>query len=354
MSDNNKPAGSAGSSKTGLFIGLGALIVIAVGALAFLSGETGKAKTGDESQAMTQESPAAGTEAEKTADAAPAAEGDAAATAGDGQTIKPGNPVVAKVDGQDVTRVDVFNFIQQLPANMRQIPVQQIYPLALDQVVNSKIIEAKAEKATLSEEETKQIDQQLALAKQQITRNVYVQREVNKLVDEARVRKAYDEYIKKMGDVQEVHARHILVESEDKAKELIAELKGGASFEELAGKNSKDATGEKGGDLGYFAKTEMVPEFAEAAFKLGKGETTEAPVKTQFGWHIIKVEDKRERPKPEYDAVKPYLETQVRREVLDEMIKKWREAADVEQFDINGDKIEPAAGGEAPAEKKAE
>ena len=106
--------------------------------------------------------------------------------------------------------------------------------------------------------------------------------------------KVYDEAIGQMKSEPEVRARHILVETEDEAKAVLAELKKGADFAELAKAKSKDPGSADGGDLGYFTKDQMVPEFSEVAFKLDKGQLSE-PVKSQFGWHVIKVEDKREQ-----------------------------------------------------------
>ena len=122
------------------------------------------------------------------------------------------------------------------------------------------------------------------------------------MTDEA-MHKVYDEAVKQMGNEQEVHARHILVATEDEAKAIEAELKKGADFATLAKQKSKDPGAAEGGDLGYFTKDQMVPEFAEVAFKLDKGQMSD-PVKTQFGWHIIKVEDKRTKPTPTFDEVK--------------------------------------------------
>ena len=113
----------------------------------------------------------------------------------------------------------------------------------------------------------------------------------------------YDEAIKQVKNEEEVHARHILVPTEDEAKAILAQLKGGADFAALAKEKSKDPGAAEGGDLGYFTKDQMVPEFAEVAFKLDKGQLSD-PVKTQFGWHIIKVEDKRIKPTPTFEQVK--------------------------------------------------
>ena len=129
------------------------------------------------------------------------------------------------------------------------------------------------------------------------------------ITDEA-MHKVYDEAVKQMSQEQEVHARHILVATEDEAKAIIAELEKGADFAKLAKEKSKDPGAAEGGDLGWFTKDQMVPEFAEVAFKLDKGQLSD-PVHTQFGWHIILVEDKRTKPVPTFDEVKGQLQSYV-------------------------------------------
>ena len=143
--------------------------------------------------------------------------------------------------------------------------------------------------------------------------------------------KVYDDAVKQMGEQKEVHARHILIRAapgdekagkaaEDKIKATIARLKKGEDFEKVAKEVTEDPSGKaNGGDLGYFTKEQMVPEFAEAAFKLNKGEISE-PVKTQFGWHVIKVEDKRIKPPPTFDEVKPQIEKYVTRKAQAELV----------------------------------
>ena len=147
------------------------------------------------------------------------------------------------------------------------------------------------------------------------------------------MKKVYDEAVKQMGGEQEVRARHILVPTEDEAKAVLAEIKKGTDFAELAKQKSKDpGAAAEGGDLGYFSKDQMVPEFADVAFKLEKGQVSD-PVKTQFGWHIIKVEDKRTKPVPEFDKVKDQIETYVQRKAQADYIHKLQETAKIERLD---------------------
>jgi peptidyl-prolyl cis-trans isomerase C len=151
------------------------------------------------------------------------------------------------------------------------------------------------------------------------------------LTDDA-MHKVYDEAVKGMAPEEEVHARHILVPTEDEAKAIEAELKKGADFAALAKEKSKDPGAAEGGDLGYFTKDQMVPEFSEAAFKLDKGQISD-PVHTQFGWHIIQVEDKRIKPTPTFDQVKPQLENFVAHKAQAELVENLRKTATIERLD---------------------
>jgi peptidyl-prolyl cis-trans isomerase C len=151
------------------------------------------------------------------------------------------------------------------------------------------------------------------------------------LTDDA-MHKVYDEAVKAMPPEEEVHARHILVPTEEEAKEIEAELKKGADFATLAKEKSKDPGAADGGDLGYFTKDQMVPAFSDVAFKLDKGQISD-PVHTQFGWHIIKVEDKRIKPTPSFDQVKPQLENFVAHKAQAELVENLRKTATIERLD---------------------
>jgi peptidyl-prolyl cis-trans isomerase C len=255
--------------------------------------------------------------------------------------VKAGNPVVAKVDGKDITRVDVYRFIQTMPANMQQLPATTVYPLAMEQVINTRLVQNLANEADIIESD--KFKAEMAVAKQQIARNLFLQDQVDKKITDGKIKKAYNDFIKKQPDVEERHARHILLKTEDKAKAVIKQLQAGGDFAGVAKDLSVGPTAAKGGDLGYFAKAEMVPEFSEAAFGLKKGDVLEAPVKTQFGWHVIKVEDIRQRAKPTLEQVKPAIQAELRREILEDLLKNWRKGAKIEQFDINGEALKKGA-----------
>lgn len=318
---------------------LGAILGVAVIAILAIVGvmTMQKAKPTEPAQETAQAATAIEPAADKAAEdkTAPAAETAAAPAE---KTPSADDPVVAKVDGKNILRSEVLAFMKNMPPQMQQLPIETIFPVVLDQVVNGKIVEEKAEKTDVAADP--EVAKRMAEAKEQIVRVVYMEQEINKNLSEERVKKAYDKFVAEQGKVEEVKARHILVDKEETAKDIIKKIEGGAKFEDLAKEMSKDTANKaSGGDLGYFTKTDMVKEFGDAAFAMKPGEVSKTPVKTQFGWHVIQVEDKRERPVPPLETVKPALEAQERREILSELLESWRKKADVEMFDMNGNPV---------------
>lgn len=267
--------------------------------------------------------------------------------------------VVAKVNGEEIKRSEVVKFITALPPQMQQLPIQTLFPMALEQVINGKIVDIKAKDVSGLARDS-EVEKRLEDAKVQIMRAVYVEKEIEKLVTDERLKAAYETAKAKQKPTEEVKARHILVESEAQAKELIEKLNGGADFAALAKEFSKDTSNkDQGGDLGYFTKDTMVKSFANAAFAMNTGDVSKTPVKTQFGYHVIKVEGKRIAPFPPFEQVREALAVNERRQILDELVKQWNSTATIERFDINGKPL-PAPASEAPkaeepkAEQKAE
>ena len=322
-----------------------ALVVVAVGALSYFSGafsptDSGKA---DMAQSASESQPAAGEGDEGQTKKMADADDGAVTDAQDAHlTIEPGNPVVAKVAGQEVKRADVIGFIQTLPANVQQLPPEQLFPLATEQVVNAKIIGEKVKGVKLDNDPV--VKAQLAAAKDRIVRTVFMQKEIEKAMTEDRLKAAYTEYKKNFPKIEEIKARHILVKDEALAKDLIKKINAGGDFAALAKEYSIDATKDNGGQLNYFSEKDVVPEFAKAAFSQKIGEISKAPVKSDFGYHIVEVQDKRQRQPATYEQAKPFLAGQLQNAVLNEIVQKWRSKANVEIFDINGNAIEPAAG----------
>jgi peptidyl-prolyl cis-trans isomerase C len=193
----------------------------------------------------------------------------------------------------------------------------------------------------------------LAFARNRLLMDSLLGTEGKEALTDANMKKVYDDAAKQISGEQEVHARHILVETEDEAKKIAEELKKGANFAELAKKSSKDPGAADGGDLGFFTKDQMVPEFSKVAFELEPGKISD-PVKSQFGWHIIKVEEKRNRQAPSFDQVKPQIEQYVVRKAQADYVTKLREGAKVERMEAAAKPADAAAPAAKDAPKPAD
>jgi peptidyl-prolyl cis-trans isomerase C len=244
------------------------------------------------------------------------------------------DPVVARINGTELHRSDVVAMQRSLPPQVQQMPLEQIYPLLLDQLVAGKLL-ADAGRADKLNEDA-EVKKRVARYEDRVLQETYISRAVEKAASDDKLRAKYQDYVKEHGGREEVSARHILVDNEAEAKAIIAQLEKGADFAALAKQKSKDPAGQQGGDLGFFGRDEMVPEFADAAFKLKKGEYTKQPVKTQFGWHVIKVEDRRQSSPPSFDEAKEELSNEVARDVINDKVKELRDKAKVETFALDG------------------
>jgi peptidyl-prolyl cis-trans isomerase C len=241
------------------------------------------------------------------------------------------DPVVAKVNGVEIHESDLAMAEEDMGQQAQQLPPdakrEQMIAYLADVIIAAKAAEDK------KVADQKEFKSRLTFIRNKLLMETLLQDVGKAAVTPEATKKVYDEASKQMGGEEEVHARHILVPTEDEAKAVLAEIKKGTDFAELAKQKSKDpGAAAEGGDLGYFTKDQMVPEFAAVAFKLDKGQVSD-PVKTQFGWHIIKVEDKRKKPVPEYAKVKDQIETYVQRKAQAEYIGKLRETAKIERMD---------------------
>jgi peptidyl-prolyl cis-trans isomerase C len=240
------------------------------------------------------------------------------------------NPVLAKVNGSEIRQSDVVLAEEELGPSLAQMDPSTKKENVLAFLIDMKIVAKAAE--TKKIEDRDDFKARLAFARNRLLMDNLLAAEGKAATTEEAMKKVYDEAAKQIEGEQEVHARHILVETEDEAKAIEAELKKGADFAELAKKKSKDPGASDGGDLGFFTKDQMVPEFSTAAFSLEPGKISD-PVKSQFGWHIIKVEEKRNRKAPDFDQVKSQIETYVTRRAQAEYVAKLRETAKVERMD---------------------
>jgi peptidyl-prolyl cis-trans isomerase C len=240
------------------------------------------------------------------------------------------DPVVARVNGVDIRQSDIAFAEEEIGGNMPSIPPEQKRDYLINYLVDVIVLSQAAEKQKLNERP--EVKRRLAFDHNRLLMESLLQDAGKAALSDEAEHKVYDEAIKQVKNEEEVHARHILVPTEEEAKAILAQLKGGADFATLAKEKSKDPGAAEGGDLGYFTKDQMVPEFAEVAFKLDKGQLSD-PVKTQFGWHIIKVEDKRVKPTPTFEQVKQQIENYIAHRAQAELVENLRKSATVERLD---------------------
>jgi len=240
------------------------------------------------------------------------------------------DPVVARANGVDIRESDLALAEEELGGNMPNMSPQQRRDYVINYVTNLIVLSQAAEQQKISARED--VKRRLGFDHKRVLMEALLQDAGHAALSDEELHKVYEQAVKQVPNEEEVHARHILVASEDEAKAVVAELKSGADFAKLAKEKSKDPGAAEGGDLGYFTKEQMVPEFAEVAFKLDKGQISD-PVKTQFGWHVIRVEDKRTRPTPTFDEVKSQIENYVAHRAQAALVEKLRGTATIERLD---------------------
>lgn len=240
-----------------------------------------------------------------------------------------GDPVVARVDGTEIHRSEIDALIGQLPPNVREMKPEVVIPALIEQVVNQRLVAAAGYKAGLQNSDEVKAD--LKKAEARSVQHAYIQKLIDAKITPSMLENAYKQRLATNPPAEEVRASHILVETEDQAKAIIEELKKGGDFAKIAKEKSKDpSAAAQGGDLGYFTREAMVQEFADAAFSMKPGEVSEKPVKSQFGWHVIKVVDRRTPPPPSFEDMKSDLEEQMSQDVIKKELETLRAAAKVE------------------------
>lgn len=256
------------------------------------------------------------------------------------------DPVVARVNGKEVKRSEVIAAMQALGPQVQQLPLQMVYPQILENLVAGRLLEEAGYKQKL--QDSPEVKEQMKAAEREFVERAYLRKAIDAKLTDERIRKRYDQWVKETPPEDEVRARHILVESKEEAQAILKKLAGGAKFEELAAQQKIDTTSAANqGDLGYFTQDMMVEPFAKAAFAMKKGEVSKEPVETQFGWHIIKVEDRRKQPTPPFEEVAGQFRQVVAQEIAEEVVGQLRKGAKVELFNIDGSPM-PAAPAAAP------
>ena len=239
--------------------------------------------------------------------------------------------VVAKVGELEITTQELAFAESELSREFAQVPAEKRTAAILAALIDIKLLANRAAVEGLDEKES--FKARMAFVQSRNLHNLYFQETIVANVTDEEVRERFDNEIAAMAPESEIKARHILVASEEEAKAIVAELAQGKDFAELAKEKSTGPSGANGGDLGFFGKGQMVPEFEEAAFGLENGKFTTTPVKTQFGWHVILKEEEREKPKPEFEQVKDQIRQAVYREKYFDLVKQAREETKVEILD---------------------
>lgn len=263
----------------------------------------------------------------------------------------PKEPTIAKVNGMEIHMSDLNVLMQSLPEDARQLPPQQLMPQLLDQAIDGRALVALARKQGLDRDPT--VSKLMQAAADRALQSALVGKEIGPMITDAAVKARYERDIAGKPGEEEVHARHILVASEDQAKKIIDQLNGGADFVTLARANSTDPAAAQGGDLGFFKSTDMLPEFSVAAFALKPGEYTKTPVQTRYGWHVIKVDERRNTQAPSFEQARDELRNMMISEGIGKVIAQARSAVKIERYNQDGSVMKPtdAATPPPPAKK---
>ena len=262
----------------------------------------------------------------------------------------PADPVVARVNAEEIHLSDIAAVAQSLPAQYHNMSNDVLYPLLLNQAIDRTAIVLQARKLGLDQDQG--VQRQMEHAREQVLVDALMHREAAPLVTEDAVRARYDRDVANKTGEEELHARHILVASEAEANKIIAELKKGGDFASIAKARSTDPGAAQGGDLGFFKRGDMLPEFADAAFALKPGQFTDKPVKTQYGWHVIKAEERRTAPPATYAQAHDELRQQIIQESVQKVVAGARAGLTVAKFNADGSPMRATDTAEPPPAPK--
>lgn len=240
--------------------------------------------------------------------------------------------VVAIVNGDKIMKKDVMDAVKNLP--VKGADAEKVFPMVLDQVISEKLLDKAVSDAKI--EQSKEYKERFAILQTQLAKQMYMEKMLKDKISDGKIKAEYEDFKNQNKGKVELHARHILVPSKEEAMEAIQKLDKGEKFADVAKDMSSGPTARAGGDLGWFAKEDMLPEFSDAAFKLKPGSYTKEPVKTQFGYHVIFVEDKRTRQVPSLKEVEGPIRNKLGQDALEDLVKGLRAKADIQRFDING------------------
>ena len=245
--------------------------------------------------------------------------------------------IVATVDGKPIFLSEIIGMAQRLPEQYRKMSLEAVYPSLLTRAIDSKLVTLEGRRAGFSKDPD--VKKRLLDVEDQIISEIFLTKTIGSQVTEEALQKIYSETKSEMVSGDQIKARHILLDSEEKAMEIIKKLQAGGEFAKLASEYSTGPSAASGGDLGWFGEGQMVPEFSKAAFALNPGDIVTKPVKTQFGWHIILVEDRKVSAPPSFDEAKEQLASTMSQKLLKELIETLRTKAKIVRFQADGTPI---------------
>lgn len=262
-----------------------------------------------------------------------------AAAPSSAQTATPKDMVVATVDGKPIMESSLRAFYENLPPQYRQIPFEQLRQQLVERMIDQAVVSSAARREGYHKRT--EVKQRIATVTQSILNDVYITDKIKARVTDAKVREQYHKSIALQPKTEEVRARHILVKTREEAIAIIAEIQGGADFATVAKSKSTGPSGRNGGDLGYFGFKQMVPPFAKAAFALKPGEITTEPVQTQFGWHVIKVEDRRVAGGEDFEQASQRIRQELTEQAYKDTLAELRSRAKIDVMGDGTSKIQP-------------
>jgi len=242
--------------------------------------------------------------------------------------------VIAKVEGTDIYRSEILRAFSTLPKQMQEAGFETIYPSLLERLIQQRLLIMEGRKKKLAE--SAEVKSRLVRLEDALIGEVYLNQLIEANVTPGLLEQRYADFLKKNPPVDEVRARHILLKTEIDAKNVIGHLDAGKTFPEAAKEFSTGPSAANGGDLGYFKRGDMVKSFADAAFAMKSGEVSPLPVKTRFGYHVIKVEDRRTNTPPSFEEMKPRILRDVGRTIAAGVMQQLVLGAKVERFALDG------------------
>ncbi|HUB11497.1 MAG TPA: peptidylprolyl isomerase [Acetobacteraceae bacterium] len=253
---------------------------------------------------------------------------------------KSNDPIVASVEGHLILLSDVGRAAKALPANLQNMPFETLFPVLLDRLVDHEALVMLAERRDL--EDTPEVRQQIEDARNRIMEAALLAKDAAPKVTEDAIKARYDRLYANRPATEQVRASHILVGSKEAALKLIADLKQGADFATLAEKYSTDPDGKKGGELGFFSREQVWPGFADVAFSLEPGQVADQPVHNEFGWHVIKVEERRLVAPPSFSDMHDKIKNELLQEAIGAEVASARSQLTIHEWNLDGSEMNPA------------